>query len=76
MSKIIDKSAELADCDPHEIAQSRDGGRSSVTDVYPDGSGSDDETSYLMRSPRNAQRLLDAIADLERGGGVERELLD
>lgn len=35
-----------------------------------------EETAYLLRSPRNAQRLMDAIAELESGHGVERELLE
>jgi antitoxin YefM len=34
------------------------------------------ETAYLMRSPKNARRLLDAMERLEHGGGVTRELLD
>ncbi len=33
------------------------------------------ETMYLLKSPKNAQRLRDSIAELEAGGGVERELL-
>lgn len=32
------------------------------------------ETAYLLRSPANARRLLESIAELERGGGTEREL--
>ena len=34
------------------------------------------ETAYLMRSPVNARRLLDAMERLEEGGGVERGVLD
>lgn len=34
------------------------------------------ETSYLMRSPANARRLLDAMENLEAGRGVTRELLE
>jgi antitoxin YefM len=33
-----------------------------------------EETAYLLRSPRNARRLLESIAELEAGGGVSREL--
>ena len=33
-----------------------------------------EETAYLMRSPRNAQRLRDAVDQLRSGGGLEREL--
>ena len=32
--------------------------------------------AYLLRSPKNAKRLLEAIADLQRGRGTERELAD
>jgi antitoxin YefM len=34
------------------------------------------ETAYLMRSPRNARRLLDAMERLEAGGGVTHDLVD
>jgi antitoxin YefM len=34
-----------------------------------------EETAYLLRSPKNARRLLESIAELESGGGTERELL-
>lgn len=33
------------------------------------------ETAYLLRSPRNAARLLRSIDRLESGGGSTRELL-
>jgi antitoxin YefM len=32
------------------------------------------ETAYLLRSPRNARRLLESIAELGAGGGTAREL--
>jgi antitoxin YefM len=35
-----------------------------------------EETAYLLRSPKNARRLLDSIAELESGAGKERELLE
>ncbi|WP_068432122.1 type II toxin-antitoxin system Phd/YefM family antitoxin [Piscicoccus intestinalis] len=34
------------------------------------------ETAYLMRSPANARRLLDAMERLETGRGTHRELLE
>ena len=33
-----------------------------------------EETAYLLRSPRNAQRLREAVDQLRAGGGTEREL--
>ena len=35
-----------------------------------------EETSYLLRSPKNARRLLEAIASLEEGRGQERRLAE
>ena len=35
-----------------------------------------EETSYLLRSPNNAQRLLESIAELEAGGGTAKELME
>lgn len=32
------------------------------------------ETAYLLRNPENTRRLLESIAQLERGEGTEREL--
>jgi len=35
-----------------------------------------EETTYLLRSPKNAKRLLESIVQLEQGKGKERELID
>ncbi|WP_448662661.1 type II toxin-antitoxin system Phd/YefM family antitoxin [Sphingomonas sp. CJ20] len=35
-----------------------------------------EETLYLLRSPANAKRLLEAIAGLEAGEGEEHELIE
>ncbi len=34
-----------------------------------------EETIYLLRSPANAQYLLDSIAELEAGKGIKQELM-
>ena len=34
------------------------------------------ETAYLMRSPANARRLLDAMERLEAGRGEPRDMID
>ena len=34
------------------------------------------ETAYLLRSPKNAKRLLESVVELESGGGQEREMLE
>ena len=35
-----------------------------------------EETAYLLRSPKNARRLIESVAQLENGKGTERELLE
>lgn len=35
-----------------------------------------EETAYLLKSPRNARRLLRSIAELESGAGTARELVE
>jgi antitoxin YefM len=35
-----------------------------------------EETAYLLRSPKNARRLLESVAELKRGGGSEKELAE
>lgn len=34
------------------------------------------ETAYLLRAPNNTRRLLESVAELEQGGGQEKELLE
>jgi len=34
------------------------------------------ETTYLLRSPANARELLESIAELESGNGIEKELFE
>ena len=35
-----------------------------------------EETLYLLSSPRNAERLLNSIKELDAGKGIERALID
>jgi antitoxin YefM len=35
-----------------------------------------EETTYLLRSPANARHLLESIAELEAGNGLEKTLLE
>ena len=34
------------------------------------------ETAYLLRSPANAKRLIEAIEDLNHGRGIEKKMTD
>ena len=35
-----------------------------------------EETAYLLRSPKNARRLIESVVQLESNEGTERELLE
>ncbi len=35
-----------------------------------------EETAYLLRSPKNTRRLIESIAQLENGAGIEKELIE
>lgn len=61
-------------CEDHSpIAITRQG-QNSVVMMSMDDYQALEETAYLLRSPKNAQRLMEAIAELEQGKGTEREL--
>jgi antitoxin YefM len=72
--------AKLADtmdqvCNDHEPVIITRSGRQAVVMISLDDYKALEETSYLLRSPKNAQRLLAAIADLENGKGQEHILV-
>ena len=61
-------------CEDHDavvITRRRD---QAVVMMSLDAYESLEETAYLLRSPRNARRLREAVDQLRAGGGVEREL--
>jgi len=63
-------------CDDHApIIVTRKSSRSVVMISLEDYEALE-ETAYLIRSPENARRLLESIAELERGDGTERELAE
>ena len=63
-------------CDDHEPIIITRGGEPSVVMISLADYEALAETAYLLRSPRNAKRLLEAIAELESGGGQERKLVE
>ena len=63
-------------CEGHEPVIITRSGESSVVMLSLEDFNSLEETAYLLRSPRNAKRLLEAIAELEQGRGTERELAE
>lgn len=73
--------AKLADtmdrvCEDHEAIIITRSGQQSVVMMSLDDYKALEETSYLLRSPKNARRLLESIASLEAGEGKERALAE
>lgn len=63
-------------CDNHEPTIITRNGHESVVMISLDDYNSLEETSYLLKSSKNTKRLIQSIVELEKGNGVERELLD
>ena len=70
LKAVIDKV--IADRAPLAIARQRGEGAVLISESEW---ASIEETMYLLRSPANAERLLDAIKGLDAGGGEEHELI-
>jgi antitoxin YefM len=63
-------------CDDHEPLIITRNGQLAVVMLSLDDFKALEETAYLLRSPSNTRRLLDAIDSLESGQGQERCLLE
>ena len=77
-SEARSKLAETMErvCDDHApIIITRKNARSVVM-ISLDDYEALEETAYLLRSPRNARRLLESVAELGSGGGTERKLVE
>lgn len=63
--------------DDHEpIIITRDGGKPPAVLMSLEDFASWQETNYLLRHANDAKRLLDSIAELDAGRGVERTLIE
>lgn len=62
-------------CNDHEPIIITRNGQQAVVMISLDDYKALEETAYLLRSPKNAQRLMDSIAALEAGKGTQRELI-
>jgi antitoxin YefM len=63
-------------CEDHEPIIITRNSDQSVVMLSLDDYSALEETAYLLRSPANARRLLESIAELEQGGGTERALAE
>lgn len=63
-------------CDNHEPLIITRSNKRSVVMMSLEDYESIEETNYLLRSPKNAKRLREAIENIEKGNYKERELLE
>jgi len=71
--KNLAKTIDRVNDDHYPILITRQNGRTAVLLSLDDFRSY--ETAYLMKSPKNAERLNAAIADLEAGKGIERNII-
>lgn len=72
--KNLKSMIERVVADRTRIAITRQRGEGAVL-VSASEWASIEETLYLLRSPKNAERLLESIAELEAGGGEVHDLI-
>jgi antitoxin YefM len=63
-------------CADHEPMIITRNGQPSVVMLSLEDYNALEETAYLLRSPRNAKRLIAAIDSLDNGQGQEQQLLE
>jgi antitoxin YefM len=60
--------------DREPLVITRDRGKPTAVLMSLDDFASYEETQHLLASPVNAKRLLDAVAELDGGGGAEKPI--
>lgn len=63
-------------CDDHAPVAITRKGEGAVVLISMEDYQALEETAYLLRSPKNARRLIQAVVDLEEGRGQERKLTE
>ena len=77
-TQVRNHLAETMDkvCDDHATVIITRKSRGSVVMISLEDYQALEETAYLLRSPKNARRLVESIAELADGGGTERKMLE
>ncbi len=73
LRRTLSKTMEKV-CDDHEPIVITRKSEGSVVMLSLEDYASLEETTYLLRSPKNVKRLLESISQLERGKGLEKAL--
>ena len=76
LRKNLAATLDSVAADHEPVVITRDKGKPAAVLMSLEDFASYEETRYLLRSPRNAERLLAAIAELDDGKGSERSLTE
>lgn len=76
LRKTLAATLDKVTNDHEPVVITRDRGKPSAVLISLEDFASYEETLHLLRSPKNADRLLKAIAELDAGKGREYELID
>lgn len=72
LAATLDRVSE----DHEPVLITRDKGKPAAVLMSLEDFASYEETAHLLQNPRNAERLLKAVAELDAGGGAERKLAE
>jgi antitoxin YefM len=72
LASALDRVTE----DREPVIITRDRGKPAAVLMSLEEFASWEETLHLLRSPANAKRLMESIAEFDTGGGTERKLIE
>ena len=77
-TRVRERLAETMDkvCDDHTPVIITRNNQRAVVMLSLEDFESLEETTYLLRSPKNAKRLVESIAEIRPGGGRVHDLVD
>ena len=76
LRKNLAAAIDQVSADHEPLVTTRDKGKPSAVLMSLEDFASYEETRYLLRSPANAARLLEAVSELDHGGGRARTLVE
>ena len=76
LRKNLASTLDRVTADREPVIITRDRGKPAAVLLSLEEFASFEETQHLLRSPANAARLKESIAEFEAGGGTERKLAE
>lgn len=76
LRKNLASEIDKVHADHEPVIITRDRGKPAAVLISLEDFASWEETQHLLKSPANAERLLESITELEAGRGTERKLAE